>query len=186
MDRNDKDAAPHAIRPCCESENQQINAIINDAAIAYKGVIPADRWHEPYMPLHEMDAEIAAGVRFTGYTIQDRLVGVMGIQQVRNVRLIRHAYVLSDHQGLGIGSALINQLRNTGTSPILIGTWAAAHWAIGFYQRHGFGLVPETVVAQLLKTYWDVPERQIETSVVLAAPALTVDSAHKLIAAACT
>ena len=186
MDWTAKEAAPHAIRPCSASESQQINAIINDAAIAYKGVIPDDRWHEPYMPLHEMHAEIAAGVRFTGYTISGRLVGVMGIQHVRNVRLIRHAYVLSDHQGLGIGSALINQLRGTGTFPILIGTWAAAHWAIGFYQRHGFGLVPETVAAQLLKTYWDVPERQIETSVVLSAPALTVDGAQQLIAAACT
>lgn len=186
MDRTAKDAAPHAIRPCSGSENQAIVAIINDAAIAYKGVIPDDRWHEPYMPLDALEAEIAAGVRFTGYTIHDRLVGVMGIQHVRNVRLIRHAYVLSDHQGLGIGSALINQLRGTGTSPILIGTWAAAHWAIGFYKRHGFALVPATVVAQLLKTYWDVPERQIATSVVLAAPALTVDSAQQLIAAACT
>lgn len=184
MDQNAKDAAPHAIRPCCESENNQINTIINDAAIAYKGVIPDDRWHEPYMPMDALEAEIAAGVRFTGYTISGRLVGVMGIQHVRNVRLIRHAYVLSDHQGLGIGSALINHLRGTGTSPILIGTWAAAHWAIGFYQRHGFGLVPETVVAQLLKTYWDVPARQIATSVVLVAPALTVDSAQQLIAAA--
>lgn len=186
MDRNAKDAAPHAIRPCSGSEKQQINAIINDAAIAYKGVIPDDRWHEPYMPMDELESEIAAGVRFTGYTISGRLVGVMGIQLVRNVRLIRHAYVLSDHQGLGIGSALIDQLRGTGTAPILIGTWAAAHWAIGFYERHGFGLVPGTVVAQLLKTYWDVPERQIETSVVLASPALTVESALQLIAGACT
>ena len=109
----------------------------------------------------------------------------MGIQSVRNVRLIRHAYVLSDHQGRGIGSALISHLRGSGTSPILIGTWAAASWAIGFYQRHGFALVPETVIAHLLKTYWDVPERQIATSVVLAAPALTVESAQLLIAAAC-
>lgn len=186
MDRNANNAAPHAIRPCSASENQQINLIINDAAIAYKGVIPDDRWHEPYMPMDELEAEIAAGVRFTGYIINGHMVGVMGIQHVHNVRLIRHAYVLSDHQGLGIGSALINQLRGTGTSPILIGTWAAAHWAIGFYQRHGFGLVRGTVVAQLLKTYWDVPERQIETSVVLAAPALTVESAQQLIAAART
>ena len=181
MDRTAKHAEPHAIRPCFESENQAIMAIINDAAMAYKGVIPADRWHDPYMPLDALEAEIAAGVRFTGYTMNGLLVGVMGIQNVRNVRLIRHAYVLSDHQGLGIGSALINHLRGSGTSPILIGTWAAASWAIGFYQRHGFALVPETVVAQLLKTYWDVPERQIATSVVLAAPALTVDSALRLI-----
>jgi GNAT superfamily N-acetyltransferase len=181
LDRTAKHAEPHAIRPCFESENQAIMAIINDAAMAYKGVIPADRWHEPYMPLDALEAEIAAGVRFTGYTMNGLLVGVMGIQNVRNVRLIRHAYVLSDHQGLGIGSALINHLRGSGTSPILIGTWAAASWAIGFYQRHGFALVPETGTAQLLKTYWDVPERQIATSVVLAAPALTVDSALRLI-----
>ncbi|WP_231725980.1 MULTISPECIES: GNAT family N-acetyltransferase [unclassified Sphingomonas] len=186
MDRNAKDARPYAIKLCSKRENQQINAIINDAAVAYKGVIPDDRWHEPCMPSDELEAEVAAGVRFTGYTINGHLVGVMGIQHVRNVRLIRHAYVLSDHQGLGIGSALIHHLRGTGTSPILIGTWAAAYWAIGFYQRHGFGLVPEPVMAQLPKTYWDVPERQIETSVVLAAPALTVDSAQQLIAAACT
>ncbi len=174
-----------AIRPCAEHENQAIMAIINEAAMAYKGVIPADRWHDPYMPSDELEAEIAAGVRFTGYTIDGLLVGVMGIQSVRNVRLIRHAYVLSNYQGHGIGSALINQLRGNGTSPILVGTWAAAAWAMGFYRRHGFALVPETVTAQLLKTYWDVPERQIATSVVLAAPALTVDSAQQLIAAAC-
>lgn len=184
MDRTAQDAEPHAIRPCSESENQTIMAIINDAAMAYKGVIPADRWHEPYMPLDALEAEIAAGVRFTGYTLNGLLVGVMGIQNVRNVRLIRHAYVLSGHQGLGIGSALINHLRGSGASPILIGTWAAASWAITFYQRHGFALVPETVTAQLLKTYWDVPERQIATSVVLAAPALTVASAQRLIAGA--
>lgn len=184
MDRTAQDAEPHAIRPCSQSETEAITAVINDAAMAYKGVIPADRWHEPYMPLEALEAEITAGVRFTGYSIDDLLVGVMGIQNVRNVRLIRHAYVLSDHQGRGIGSALINHLRSTGTSPILIGTWAAASWAITFYQRHGFALVPKTVTAQLLKTYWDVPERQIATSVVLASPALTVDSAERLIAGA--
>lgn len=186
MDRNTKDIEPHSIRPCSENDKQAINAIINDAAIAYKGVIPADRWHEPYMPLDELEAEITAGVRFTGYTINGRLVGVMGIQDVRNVRLIRHAYVLSDHQGLGIGSALINHLRGSGTSPILIGTWAAASWAIGFYHRHGFALVPDAAIAPLLKTYWEVSERQIATSVVLAAPDLTVDSAQQLIAAGST
>ena len=173
-----------AIRPCAEHENQAIMTIINEAATAYRGVIPADRWHEPYMPLDALEAEIVAGVRFTGYTIDGLLVGVMGIQSVRNVRLIRHAYVLSGHQGRGIGSALIHHLRRTGTAPILIGTWAAASWAISFYQRHGFALVPETVTAQLLKTYWNVPERQVATSVVLAAPALTVDGARWLIAGA--
>lgn len=184
MDRTADHAEPHAIRPCFESENRAIIAIINDAAMAYRGVIPADRWHEPYMPLGALEAEIAAGVGFTGYTMNGLLVGVMGIQNVRNVRLIRHAYVLSGHQGRGIGSTLITHLRGTGDTPILIGTWAAASWAIGFYQRHGFALTPETVTAQLLKTYWDVPERQIATSVVLASPALTVDSAQQLIAGA--
>ena len=184
MEQNKNSAEAQVIRPCAENENAAILAVINDAAIAYKGVIPADRWHEPYMPMDDLKAEIAAGVRFTGYSLDGQLVGVMGIQSVRNVRLIRHAYVLSTFQGRGIGSALIRHLRGSGTSPILIGTWAAASWAIGFYEGHGFTLVPQEAIAPLLKTYWDVPERQIATSVVLAAPALTIDGAAKLIAGA--
>ena len=182
MEQNENSAEARVIRPCAEDENAAILAVINDAAIAYKGVIPADRWHEPYMPMDDLKAEIAAGVRFTGYSLDGELVGVMGIQSVSNVRLIRHAYVLSTFQGRGIGSALIRHLLSSGTSPILIGTWAAASWAIGFYEGHGFTLVPQEAIAPLLKTYWDVPERQIATSVVLAAPALTIDGAAALIA----
>ena len=181
MEQNENSTEAPAIRPCAEHENVAILTVINDAAIAYKGVIPADRWHEPYMREDELKAEIAAGVHFTGYSLDGRLAGVMGIQSVRNVRLIRHAYVLSNYQGRGIGSALIGHLRGAGTSPILIGTWAAATWAIAFYQGHGFSLVPQDAIAPLLKTYWDVPERQIATSVVLAAPALTIDGAAGLI-----
>lgn len=184
MNQVESGTEARAIRPCSEHENLAILAIINDAATAYKGVIPADRWHEPYMSIGELEAEIAAGVRFTGYSFDGRLVGVMGSQSVRNVRLIRHAYVLSRFQGRGIGSALISQLRDSGTSPILIGTWAAATWAIRFYECHGFSLVPQAATASLLKAYWSVPERQIATSVVLAAPALTLDGSAQLIAAA--
>ena len=181
MEQKENSAEAQFIRPCPEDENAAILAVINDAAIAYKGVIPADRWHEPYMPMDELKAQSAAGVRFTGYSLDGLLVGVMGIQSVRNVRLIRHAYVLSNRQGRGIGSALITHLRGSDTTPILIGTWAAASWAIGFYEGHGFTLVPQKAIAPLLKAYWDVPERQIATSVVLAAPALTIDGAAKLI-----
>lgn len=181
MEQKKNSAEAQVIRPCVEDENAAILAVINDAAIAYKGVIPADCWHEPYMPIDELKAEIGAGVRFTGYSLGDELVGVMGIQSVSNVRLIRHAYVLSTFQGRGIGSALIRHLLGSGTSPILIGTWAAASWAIGFYEGHGFTLVPQKAIAPLLKAYWDVPERQIATSVVLAAPALTIDGVAKLI-----
>lgn len=184
MEQNANSAEAQAIRPCADDENAAILTVINDAAIAYKGVIPADRWHEPYMPMDELKAEIAAGVRFTGYSLDGLLVGVMGIQSVRNVRLIRHAYVLSNYQGRGIGSALINHLIRSGTSPILIGTWAAATWAIGFYEGHGFSLAPQAAIAPLLKTYWDIPERQIASSVVLAAPVLPMDGAARLIAGA--
>ncbi|MGE8136564.1 GNAT family N-acetyltransferase [Novosphingobium subterraneum] len=130
MEQNKNSAEAQAIRPCAECENATILTVINEAAIAYKGVIPADRWHEPYMPLDELKAEIAAGVRFTGYSLDGLLIGVMGIQNVRNVRLIRHAYVLPNYQGRGIGSALISNLRSSSTSPMLIGTWTAATWAV--------------------------------------------------------
>lgn len=171
------------IRPCAEQDVADILLIINAAAIAYRGVIPADRWHEPYMPMDELRTEIAAGVRFSGYAPDGVLVGVMGIQQVRNVSLIRHAYVLPEWQGRGVGSKLIDHLRGCDSFPILIGTWAAATWAIRFYERHGFELVPREVVASLLEMYWKVPERQIETSVVLASPALSVHEATRVIAA---
>ena len=141
--------------------------IINAAADAYRDVIPADQWHDPYMRSHELDVEIAASVDFWGYEADGSLVGVMGIQPVLDVDLIRHAYVLPSKQRLGVGGALLSHLRPLSTRRMLVGTWAAADWAIRFYQRHGFELIePECGVA-LLRSYWMIPERQIETSVVL-------------------
>ena len=156
------------IRPCRDDEHAAILAIVNTAAQAYRGVIPADRWHEPYMPAEELDAEIAAGVRFWGHQSDGRLTGVMGIQRVRDVELIRHAYVLPERQGEGIGGALLKHLLAGATRPVLVGTWATAEWAIRFYRRHGFEQVPPERKDELLRSYWDIPDRQIETSVVLA------------------
>ena len=155
------------IRPCNEQDLATILAIVNDAAVAYRGVIPADRWHEPYMPESELRAEIAAGVPFWGLETDEGLIGVMGVQPVRDVELIRHAYVRRDKQRLGVGAELIEHLRKRTTRRMLVGTWAAASWAISFYQRHGFELVPPERAAELLRRYWTIPERQIETSVVL-------------------
>jgi GNAT superfamily N-acetyltransferase len=132
--------------------------------VAYRGVIPADRWHEPYMAADALDAEVAAGVAFWGHERDGALVGVMGIQRVRDVNLIRHAYVLPEHQRYGVGGALLEHLRRRSTHRMLVGTWATAEWAIRFYRRHGF----EPASQDLLRTYWSIPERQIETSVVLA------------------
>lgn len=157
--------------------------IVNNAAVAYRGVIPDDCWHEPYMSPEELTAEIEAGVRFTGCFLSGALVGVMGVQQVHNVRLIRHAYVLTEQQGHGIGSKLLEHLRSPKQCPMLIGTWAAASWAIRFYERHGFGLVPRETIAPLLQAYWNVPERQVEASVVLASPILSHTDASQLLAA---
>lgn len=159
------------IRPCRADERGEILAIVNAAAEAYRGVIPPDRWQDPYMDAAHLDAEIAAGVEFSGRADDDgTLVGVMGIQAVRDVDLIRHAHVRPGHQGRGIGAELLAHLRATSDRPILIGTWAAADWAIRFYRRHGFELAPRERVPELLRTYWDVPPRQVETSVVLASP----------------
>jgi len=142
--------------------------IINDAAQAYKGIIPADRWHDPYMPVEELETEIADGVRFWGYEEDGQLVGVMGIQDRGDVFLIRHAYVRGGRQKGGIGTQLLKHLESTASKPILIGTWAAAVWAIAFYQRNGYRLLPEAEKNSLLRTFWRIPERQVETSVVLA------------------
>jgi GNAT superfamily N-acetyltransferase len=163
-----------SIRPCRDDERGAILAIVNVAAQAYRGVIPADRWHEPYMPLRELDNEIAAGVAFWGYEADSALVGIMGIQSVRDVDLIRHAYVSPDSQRHGVGSALLEHLAHRDTRRMLVGTWAAADWAIRFYRRHGFELVSPERKAALLKTYWTIPDRQIETSAVLANPPLEV------------
>lgn len=158
------------IRPCLDGERTAILAIVNAAAEAYRAVIPADRWHDPYLPLHELDSEIAAGVNFWGYEADGALVGIMGIQAVRDVDLIRHAYVLPGSQRRGIGGELLEGLTRSTTRRTLVGTWAAADWAIRFYRRHGFELVSRKHKAALLKTYWTIPDRQIETSVVLANP----------------
>jgi GNAT superfamily N-acetyltransferase len=159
------------VRRCRDDERAAILAIVNAAAQAYRGVIPADRWHEPYMPPAELDAELGAGVVFWGYEQDGALAGVMGFQPVRDVDLIRHAYVLPGRQRQGIGAALLKHLRSMSARRMLVGTWATADWAIRFYRRHGFELVSSERKAALLKTYWSIPERQIETSVVLANPA---------------
>ena len=156
------------IRPCADADIPLIEAIINQAARAYKGVIPADCWHEPYMPQPELLAEIAAGVRFWGWEDSGALIGVMGIQTVHDATLIRHAYVLTGHQSRGIGSALLAELAVRSRGQLLVGTWAAAEWAIRFYQRHGFLLVSKEEKEWLLGNYWKISQRQRETSVVLA------------------
>jgi GNAT superfamily N-acetyltransferase len=159
------------IRPCGDDDRPAILALVNAAAEAYRGVIPADRWHEPYMPPEELDDEIAAGVFFWGYEDDGDLVGVMGLQQVAaDVHLIRHAYVAPGRQRGGIGGVLLEFLASTITTRMLVGTWAAAEWAVRFYERHGFAHVGRERTAELLRAYWTIPERQIETSVVLARP----------------
>ncbi len=156
------------IRRCTAQDFDRIHAIINDGAQAYKGIIPADRWTEPYMSTHQLQHEIDDGVTFSGYEDSGHLSGVMGIQNVRDVTLIRHAYVLSSTQKRGIGTQLLSHLRKLTDRPVLIGTWADAAWAIHFYQKHGFQLVSDPEKDELLKKYWRIPERQIQTSVVLA------------------
>jgi GNAT superfamily N-acetyltransferase len=160
------------IRRCGAADREAIFAIVNAAAEAYRGVIPADRWHEPYMPLEELDEEIAAGVEFWGYEEDGELLGVMGVQHLGEVDLIRHAYVRPASQGHGVGGALMNELTASATRTLLVGTWAAAHWAIRFYRRHGFEPCSPERSVDLLRAYWKIPDRQIETSVVLAKPAL--------------
>jgi len=155
------------IRPCTEADVPAIDAIVNEAAEAYRNVIPADCWHEPYMSRADLLAEIAAGVSFWGWSPAGELLGVMGLQPVRDVTLIRHAYVRPAHQGRGIGGALLTALRGRSRGPLLVGTWADARWAVQFYQRHGFRVVPADEKDRLLQTYWNVPARQRETSVVL-------------------
>lgn len=155
------------IRHCQASDVCAICAVINDAASAYKGVIPADRWHEPYMPLEELREEIRRGVAFWGYEEDRRLVGVMGMQRVKDVTLIRHAYVETKMRNHGIGGKLLGHLLEQIEGRTLVGTWKAADWAIRFYEKHGFQLVGEDEKNRLLAAYWQISKRQIETSVVL-------------------
>jgi GNAT superfamily N-acetyltransferase len=158
------------IAPCSATDVEAIHRIVNDAAAAYCGVIPDDCWHEPYMPRDELDAEIATGVQFSGYWNNGELVGVMGIQHVADVTLIRHAYVRPDFQRRGIGAALLAALQKQADErTLLVGTWADAAWAISFYERNGFRRRPDTETRRLLRTYWAIPDRQAAVSVVLVA-----------------
>ena len=156
------------IREGTDEDFEAIFEIINDAAAAYKGVIPPDRWREPYMTREELRAQIEGGVSFSCYVEDGEIVGVMGIQDKGDVALIRHAYVRTRRRNRGVGTLLLRGLTRDSTKPILIGTWRAADWAIRFYEKHGFCLVDEEEKRRLLKKYWAIPERQVETSVVLA------------------
>ena len=158
------------IRRCTDADISSINAIVNEAARAYYNIIPSDCWHEPYMSRRELLAEISAGVSFWGCEDSGSLIGVMGIQKVYDATLIRHAYVRSVHQSRGVGGALLEALVSQTSGQVLVGTWAAAGWAIRFYQRHGFRLVSVEEKDRLLSTYWNISRRQLETSVVLALP----------------
>lgn len=155
------------IRRCEVGDFAAIEAVINEAAEAYREAIPADCWHEPYMTGEALRAEIEAGVQFWGWDDAGSVAGVMGIQYVRDVTLIRHAYVRTAYQGRGIGGALLGFFTDRATGPLLVGTWAAARWAIGFYERHGFRLVSQEERDRLLVAYWRIPFLQQETSVVL-------------------
>ena len=167
------------IRRCEETDIETIFTIINDAARAYRGVIPADRWHEPYMPLEELRDEIESGVVFWGWEEDGRLTGVMGIQDVKDVTLIRHAYVRTSDRNRGIGGRLLKHLRTLTGRPIMIGTWKAAAWAVTFYKKHGFQLVTAEEKERLLRTYWSIPERQVTTSVVLVDEKSNAERAEK-------
>jgi N-acetylglutamate synthase-like GNAT family acetyltransferase len=156
------------IRKATDADFEAIYRVINDAAIAYKGVIPEDRWHDPYMPRTELREQILDGVEFSCYVENDGLLGVMGIQDKHDVCLIRHAYVLTATRNAGIGTKLLLELASNSFKPILIGTWKAAVWAISFYLKNGFKVVPEEEKEVLLRKYWNIPERQVETSVVLS------------------
>jgi len=156
------------IRKSRKKDRKAMLAIVNDAAQAYRGVIPEDRWHEPYMPAEALDAEIADGVVFWVAADAGRVVGVMGIQDKGEVALVRHAYVSPGAQNRGVGRKLLHHVQGLAGKPVLVGTWAAATWAIEFYRRNGFTVVSGEDKDALLRKYWSIPERQVETSVVLA------------------
>ena len=156
------------IREICSSDFEAVFRVVNDAAQAYRGIIPEDRWREPYMPREELREEIDAGIVFYAWVEDGEVIGVMGVQRVLDVTLIRHAYVLTEHQRKGIGGQLLKHLVALTESPVMmIGTWEDAEWAVHFYEKHGFELVSRRVKERLLRKYWNVPDRQIETSVVL-------------------
>jgi N-acetylglutamate synthase-like GNAT family acetyltransferase len=156
------------IRKCSEADLSALYEIVNDAARAYKGIIPADRWREPYMPMEELKSEIAAGVRFWGCESDGELLGVMGMQDKGEVDLIRHAYVKTAKRKQGIGSELLRHVEKSATKPILLGTWRDATWAVAFYEKNGYRRLSRQETERLLRKFWSIPERQIETSVVLA------------------
>jgi N-acetylglutamate synthase-like GNAT family acetyltransferase len=156
------------IRQAEDADLTQLLTIINEAAQAYRGIIPADRWHDPYMPEQELQREIGSGVTFWVAEEDNRLLGVMGLQDKGAVALIRHAYVAPTTQRKGVGTQLLRHVEALTARPVLIGTWADASWAIDFYRRNGFTIVPPDEKDRLLRTYWSIPDRQIETSVVLA------------------
>ena len=156
------------ITRCNVTDFNTIYEIINDGAAAYKGVIPPDRWHEPYMTEEELKGQIEEGVEFWAFVEDGTIAGVMGIQFKGPVTLIRHAYVRTSKRNRGVGGKLLAHLRSIATTPVLIGTWAAADWAIAFYRKHGFRVVSQEEKEKLLRTYWSIPDRQVETSVVLA------------------
>jgi len=155
------------IKKCSEPDFNRIYEIINESSRIYKGVIPEDRWKEPYMPEEELKHEIASQVVFYGYQKNKQLIGIMGIQDVEDVTLIRHAYIDPDYQRLGIGKDLLSHLIKLTAKPILIGTWKHADWAIRFYEKNGFRVTDADTKEKLLKKYWSIPGRQVETSVVL-------------------
>ena len=155
------------IRQCHNRDFEVVYAIINDAAQAYHGIIPQDRLKVPYMSKEELKHEIDEGVQFWGYEEDGDLIGVMGIQDIQDVTLMRHAYVRTARQHQGVGEKLLSELRRKSDRPILIGTWADAAWAVRFYEKHGFRLASPEEKERLLKKYWSIPERQVETSVVL-------------------
>lgn len=169
------------IRSCMESDFETIYEIINDSAKAYRGVIPKHSWHEPYMSKNELSREIQEGIIFWGYQQGGKLAGVMGLQEKRDVTLIRHAYVLTKFRKQGIGTNLLRHLEQVTEKPILIGTWANATWAISFYKKHGYELVSEAEKYILLKKYWTVPDTQIDTSVVLAGAKWINDNEQEII-----
>lgn len=156
------------INKCVDIEFEEIFGIINDAAQAYHGVIPEDAWHEPYMSRDELSSEIEAGVEFWGAYVDERLVGVMGVQYKQDVTLIRHAYVLTSERRNGIGTRLLTQLERETSKPILIGTWAEASWAIEFYKKNGYRLISGKERGMLLDKYWFISDVQADASVVLA------------------
>lgn len=156
------------LRKSTNKDFEEIFNVINDAALAYKGVIPSDLWHEPYMTRRELKAQIKEGVNFSCYVEGSEVLGVMGIQDKDDVALIRHAYVRTERRNSGIGTILLRQLAKDSNKPILIGTWKAASWAVRFYEKNGFCVVDEDQKNRLLKRYWSISDRQVETSVVLA------------------